>query len=335
VLIRVKQVTALLCAIPLLLGMSAATIERGVDAETGLRSWEWREAGVVLRLVQRLPDQTRGFFLARGFSGGAADRIADACIFQTIFRNEGEQPLVYSLDDWRADRPALVAAAHPPAFRAGRLQLGHDRFRPAIGLGFRSRAGCEPRRRKADPHHRRHRLLAGPGGELSMRRFLVAALLVLFSLPSAAQQAGKGLTPLVDQPPAPDFSLVDMDGEVYRLSDLRGRVVIVNFWATWCPPCREEMPSMQRAWEQLEAEGIVMLGINVGEDEDTIFEFTANYPVDFPLLLDRDSKIIGQWPVRGLPTTYVVDPDGRLVYQAIGSREWDDPALLSLVRALQ
>jgi peroxiredoxin len=168
-----------------------------------------------------------------------------------------------------------------------------------------------------------------------MRRFLVAALLVLFSLPSAAQQAGKGLTPLADKPPAPDFSLVDMDGEVYRLSDLRGRVVIVNFWATWCPPCREEMPSMQRAWEQLEAEGIVMLGINVGEDEDTIFEFTANYPVDFPLLLDRDSKIIGQWPVRGLPTTYVVDPDGRLVYQAIGSREWDDPALLSLVRALQ
>jgi hypothetical protein len=101
VLIRVKQVTALLCAIPLLLGMSAPTIERGVDAETGLRSWEWREAGVVLRLVQRLPDQTRGFFLARGFSGGAADRIADACIFQTIFRNEGEQSLVYSLDDWR------------------------------------------------------------------------------------------------------------------------------------------------------------------------------------------------------------------------------------------
>ena len=92
---------------------------------------------------------------------------------------------------------------------------------------------------------------------------------------------------------------------------------------------------MQRAWEQLQGEGILMLGINVGEDEDTIFPFTADYPVDFPLLLDRESAVTGQWPVRGLPTTFVVDPAGRIVYRAIGSREWDDPALLALVRALR
>jgi peroxiredoxin len=85
----------------------------------------------------------------------------------------------------------------------------------------------------------------------------------------------------------------------------------------------------------LREEGILMLGINVGEDEDTVFRFTADYPVDFPLLLDVDSRVTGQWPVRGLPTTYVVDPAGRLVYQAIGSREWDAPALLELVRALR
>ncbi|MCP4390378.1 MAG: redoxin domain-containing protein [Gammaproteobacteria bacterium] len=168
-----------------------------------------------------------------------------------------------------------------------------------------------------------------------MRGFLLAAVLVLSSLPSAAQQAGAGLTRLADAPLAPDFSLLDMDGAVYRLSDYRGRVVIVNFWATWCPPCREEMPSMQRAWEQLRPEGILMFGINVGEDGDAIFQFTADYPVDFPLLMDSDSAVTGQWPVRGLPTTFVVDPAGRLVYQAIGSREWDDPALLALVRALK
>lgn len=92
---------------------------------------------------------------------------------------------------------------------------------------------------------------------------------------------------------------------------------------------------MQRAWEQLREEGMLMIGINVGEDEDTIFQFTADYPVDFPLLMDSDSAVTGRWPVRGLPTTYVVDPAGRLVYQAIGSREWDDPALLELVRALR
>lgn len=99
--IRVKPIPALLWAIPLLLGMSASAVESGVDTETGLRSWEWREAGVSLRLVQRLPDQTRAFFQARGFSSAAADRIANACIFQTIFRNESEQPLSYLLDDWR------------------------------------------------------------------------------------------------------------------------------------------------------------------------------------------------------------------------------------------
>ncbi len=168
-----------------------------------------------------------------------------------------------------------------------------------------------------------------------MRRFVIAGILMLLSLPLAAQEAGTGLTQLDEAPAAPDFSLLDMDGTVYRLSAYRGQIVVVNFWATWCPPCREEMPSMQRAWEQLRPDGIVMLGINVGEDADTIFQFTADYPVAFPLPMDIDSAVTGQWPVRGLPTTFVVDPAGRLVYQAIGSREWDDPALLSQVRALQ
>lgn len=160
-------------------------------------------------------------------------------------------------------------------------------------------------------------------------------LLLLFVQSALAQQAGEGLTALTDLPEAPDFQLTDMDGNIHHLSDYKGRVVIVNFWATWCPPCREEMPSMQRAWGQLQKEGILMLGINVGEDEDTIFQFSANYPVDFPLLLDLDSTVINQWPVMGLPTTFVVDTKGRIAYRAIGGREWDDPELLALVRALK
>lgn len=168
-----------------------------------------------------------------------------------------------------------------------------------------------------------------------MFRTLLILILCVFAPLGFTQQPGKGLTILPEKPQAADFSLQDLDGGAHRLSDYRGRVVIVNFWATWCPPCRAEMPSMQRAWEQLEDEGILMFGIDVGEDEDTVFQFTANYPVEFPLLLDRDSKIIEQWPVNGLPTTFVVDTEGRIVYRAIGGREWDDPALLSLVRALK
>lgn len=169
-----------------------------------------------------------------------------------------------------------------------------------------------------------------------MSRIFIMLMLIVSCLPlSSAQQSGKGLTMLPEIKPAPDFLLTDLNGDEHRLADYRGKVVIINFWATWCPPCRAEMPSMQKAWEQLEQDDIPMLGINVGEDEDTIFQFTANYPVEFPLLMDKDSEVINQWPVRGLPTTFVVGPEGNIIYRAIGGREWDDPALLALVKALK
>jgi hypothetical protein len=78
-----------------------------------------------------------------------------------------------------------------------------------------------------------------------------------------------------------------------------------------------------------------MLAVNVGEDEDTIFVFTADYPADFPLLLDRSGEVIGQWPVKGLPTSYVIASDGTLAYRAIGGRVWDDEVLLEMIRRLK
>jgi peroxiredoxin len=147
--------------------------------------------------------------------------------------------------------------------------------------------------------------------------------------------ADQTLTPVPGRPLAPDFVLQDTGGEAHRLSDYRGRPVLINFWATWCPPCRDEIPSMNRAWGKIAEEDIAMLAINVGEDEDTIFVFTADYPADFPMLLDREGEVIGNWPVKGLPTTYIVDPEGRIAYRAIGGREWDDEQLLEQIRALQ
>ena len=160
---------------------------------------------------------------------------------------------------------------------------------------------------------------------------LLPVLLLLLSLPL---HAGQGLSAIPGKVMAPDFELVDTEGQTHRLSDYRGRTVIINFWTTWCPPCREEIPSMNRAWNSLKQDDVIMLGINMGEDEDTIFIFTADYPADFPLLLDRDGEVIAEWPVKGLPTTYVVAPDGRIAYRAIGGREWDAPELVDAIRAL-
>jgi len=115
-------------------------------------------------------------------------------------------------------------------------------------------------------------------------------------MPSAWAEANL-LHPVEGQPQAIDFTLKDIDDNVHRLSDYRGKVVIVNFWATWCPPCRFELPSMERLWQAIQKEEVVMLAINIGEDADTIFTFTSDYPVTFPLLMDRDSTVVKSRPV--------------------------------------
>ncbi len=170
---------------------------------------------------------------------------------------------------------------------------------------------------------------------------LIAAALatVLCAGPAYAQELPRPaptLAPVTGTPAAPDFELPDTDGKLRRLSQSRGKVVMVNFWATWCPPCRREMPSMQRAWDNLKGDDFTMYAVDVGEDEDTVFAFTLATGVElkFPILLDKSGAAVKQWPVRGLPTTFILDREGRVVYRAIGGREWDDPSLLHEIRAL-
>ena len=166
-------------------------------------------------------------------------------------------------------------------------------------------------------------------------RFAVLLLWLSAGVATAAE-TGKIQTLLpLDKPFAvPDFALKGEDGKTYRLADYRGKVVVLNFWATWCPPCRYEMPSMERAHQKVKGEEIAILAVNVGEDENTVFAFTGQYPVSFPLPLDLDGSVIAKYPVIGLPTTFIIDPRGQVTYRAIGGREWDDDRLLDQLRRM-
>jgi thiol-disulfide isomerase/thioredoxin len=143
-------------------------------------------------------------------------------------------------------------------------------------------------------------------------------------------------TPLKPARPALEFTLPDLDGKPVKLSDYRGKVVLVNFWATWCPPCRREMPSMERLSQRLKGQPFVILAVNQEEDADQVFIFTAQLDPapTFPILFDHDSKVAHAWGVLGLPSSFIVDKQGRVVYRAMGGRDFDHPEIEQTIRAL-
>lgn len=169
-----------------------------------------------------------------------------------------------------------------------------------------------------------------------LRESLAVAALMLWAVAACPAAGPQTLTPLPERPPAAQFALEDMDGKTLRLAALRGKVVLINFWATWCPPCRREMPSLERLHRLMKAEGLAVLAINVGEEPDTVFSFTGTLDASpgFPILFDRDSAVLRAYPVKGLPTSFVLDRDGRIAYRAVGGRDFDDPAIVATLRQL-
>lgn len=155
---------------------------------------------------------------------------------------------------------------------------------------------------------------------------------------SAADAMPKLSTTLTAVPPvaAPDFTLYDMDETAHTLSALRGNVVLVNFWATWCPPCRKEMPSLEFLYQQYQDRGLKVLAVNQWEEPDHVFSYMGEldvYPT-FPIVFDRKSQISERFGVRGLPTSFIIDRQGRIIYRAIGGREFNHPDVVKLIEAL-
>lgn len=167
------------------------------------------------------------------------------------------------------------------------------------------------------------------------------ALIALLSLPPAAAQMSlpelsHELTRLSTPLQAPTFQLKDMDGESHSLESYRGKVLMLNFWATWCPPCRREIPSMESLYQAFKDEAFAILAINEWETEDHVFAFMGQLPVEpsFPILFDSDSEVAQSFGVKGLPTTLLVDRDGKIVYRAVGGRDFNHPEVKKIIRAL-
>jgi thiol-disulfide isomerase/thioredoxin len=162
-----------------------------------------------------------------------------------------------------------------------------------------------------------------------MSRAAVALLLALAWAAHAAE-----LRPWTGDATPPGLVLKDLQGREHRLSDYRGKVVVVNFWATWCEPCREEMPAMQRLQERLAGQPFAILAVDFGEGDARVKSFLEKLPLEFTFLLDRDGAVARAWRVRVLPVSFVIDADEKIRYSVVGDAEWDSPGVEKAVRGL-
>ena len=138
---------------------------------------------------------------------------------------------------------------------------------------------------------------------------MIVLLVALVGLPAFDGWSMGSRVPAVGMQ-AEDFQLDDLDGKTQRLSQYRGKIVLVNFWATWCKPCKLEMPAMQASFDKLRDKGFVVLAINELEDDAKVREFIKQYGYTFPVLMDRDNKVANQFGVFGIPVTVFVDEKG-------------------------
>lgn len=134
----------------------------------------------------------------------------------------------------------------------------------------------------------------------------------------------------------PEFSLSDMQGNQHSLSDYRGKVVMVNFWATYCGPCIKEMPSMQRLKEKLSGKPFAILAVDMAEEKSAVERFLQKHDikVDFPILLNPEGDVVENWMITAVPTTFIVDPQGKIRYALFGGIEWDKPDVIETINGL-
>lgn len=165
------------------------------------------------------------------------------------------------------------------------------------------------------------------------RRVLLLNLWLLLPTPVTAADLPDGI--YERQPkPAPALRLADVNGKMTDIATFRGRWVFVHFWASWCGPCRRELPAIEKAAQALAGTGPAFVMINTAEHEEDVFAFLGGVAPKLTTLLDADGAASERWQPRGLPATFFVDPAGMIRYVAPGGRSWDQPAYLGFLRGL-
>jgi len=166
------------------------------------------------------------------------------------------------------------------------------------------------------------------GAWLIVVAVILAAGFAIFPGASMPPPVGRGSS-------APDFALAPLgQGAPRTLSDLRGRVVLVNFWATWCKPCEDEMPAMERLYASLQGEGFELLAISVDAERGLVEEFQARLGRSFPILLDPDQRTARAYQTFRFPESLLIGPDGVVVERYVGPKQWDAPAYVERIRRL-
>lgn len=148
------------------------------------------------------------------------------------------------------------------------------------------------------------------------------------------QQGSALLKPYEASHPTPALKLSGLDGKPLDLANLRGKVVVLNFWATWCPPCVEEIPSLERLYKRMKSKGVEVVSVDVGEEADTVEKFLVDKPVGFPVLLDPQAKVFTEWKSYAFPTTFVLDQEQVIRYAVFGAFEWDSEEVIRTLETL-
>lgn len=165
------------------------------------------------------------------------------------------------------------------------------------------------------------------------KQLLIGASLFICSLALQTTTAGQ-LQPRSEQSGGYGFSLKDLKGTQHALTDYAGKVVLVNFWASWCPPCIKEMPEMAKLKQRMEGRPFEILALNVGEKKYKVWKFVRLVEFDLPVLLDTSSDAFRAWGVETLPTSFLVDAEGRVRYRVRGDPGWNRENTIAVIEQL-